>query len=90
MEVKMSPVRIDEIPGLCNKRPHDEWAKEAVKKFAESGEKAVELEVPEFNVGYQTVICLLRQYATPRKVKVRSVKADAPMKFRTFLYRKGA
>lgn len=90
MEVKMRPVRIEEIPGMCRKRPHDEWAKEAVKEFAESGEKAVELDVPKFNVGYQTVICLLRQYATPRKVKVRSVKADSPARFRTFLYRKGA
>lgn len=90
MEVKMRPVRIEEIPGMCRKRPHDEWAKEAVRVFADSGEQAVELTVPKFNVGYQTVLCLLRQYATPRKVKVRSVKADAPARFRTFLYRKGA
>ena len=90
MEVEMKPVAIDSIPGMCRKRPHDEWAKEAVRVFADSGEQAVELTVPKFNVGYQTVLCLLRQYATPRKVFFCNDKATTEIYTRTFLYRKGA
>lgn len=89
MEVKMRPVRMDEIPGMHSRRPHDDWAVDAVQAFLDCGEQAVELEVPAFNVSYHTVLCILRQRGTARGVKVKSVKADTPpTHFRTFLYRK--
>lgn len=69
MEVKMRPVKLADIPGMVVARPHDEWAKAAIEQFVESGEEAVELEIPEFAVTYQTVRGALSTYGTRRGVK---------------------
>lgn len=88
MEVKMKPIPVGMVPGVSKERPHDEWARAAIEAFLESGEDAVELEVPEFSVQYQTIACLLRQYGNKHGVKVKSAKADTPpTHFRTFLYK---
>ena len=88
MEVKMTPIPRDAIPGMSRERPHDEWAREAIEAFLESGAEAAELEVPEFRVSRQTAIGVLKQHGAPRHVKVRSVKADTPpTHFRTYLYK---
>ena len=87
-EVKLTPVPRDSVPGLRRERPHDEWAREAISAFIESGAEAAELEVPDFKVSRQTAISVLRQHGVPKKVRVRSVKADTPpTHFRTFLYK---
>lgn len=83
IEVKLKPIAIDDIPGMKAERPHDEWAKAAISKFVSTGEKAAEVEIPDFAVTKQTVRNLLAQYGNKHHVKVRTSAVDG--KFRVFL-----
>lgn len=85
MDVKFEYMRLDDVPGMRSKRPHDDWAVEAVDRFAKSGHEAAEVFVPEFDVSYTTVRNLLAKHGSSRGVKVRSVRSDDGR--RTFLYR---
>ena len=87
MEVKMTPVKRSDLPGMKPERPHDDWAKAAIVEFLESGEEAVELDVPAFKVQYHTVKNLLIKYSKGHGVKVKSVRADTRTLHRTFLYK---
>lgn len=88
-EVRLKPVKFDDIPGMHTERPHDDWARAAIKEFSGSGYGAAEVEVPEFRVKYTTVVNLLRKYGGMLGVGVKVVKASTPpTHFRTFLYRR--
>lgn len=91
MEVKMTPVKVTEIPGFVKERVHDEWAKLAIGEFVESGEEAALLSIPKFGVQEQTVVNCLRMYGNTRGVKVRNVSRKKPMVGHdTYLIRKEA
>lgn len=87
IEVNLTPVPRDSVPGMRRERPHDEWAQEAVRAFIESGAEAAEVEVPPFSVSRQTVISVLRQHGVPKHVRVRCVKEPGRMSYRTYLFK---
>lgn len=70
MEIKLKKVDPGILPWAKAERPHDEFAKKAIDKFAKSDMDTAVLELPEFSVSFQTVTSLLRQYAVAKKVKV--------------------
>lgn len=91
MEVKMTPVSLDEIPGMTKDKAHDTWAKKAIEEFVDSGNDAVLLDIPEFGVKTQTVVNCLRIYGNTRGVKVRNSTRKKPKVGQdTYLIRKGA
>ena len=60
---------VDEVPGVLS--PHMAYAKRVIPAFVDSGIKHAHLtNIPPFDVTESTLIATLRQFATPRGVKV--------------------
>ena len=71
MEIKMKPVPLTVISGHRGEKLHKVFAKEAVKAFLESGEQAVELEMPKLDVRTVSAIASLRAAAAEYGVHVK-------------------